>query len=247
MDIESEPAMGGYCPVTLRDKGAWVRGRYDNRAKIDDLVFFTAGPAEQEALVADPAKYMPALGGDCAVSYVDFGERVRGSTFHAAQYEGRYFFFLDAERKAAFKAQPQRYGSIDLAAGGACVVTLKDQGKTTPGLAEFAVWHEGLLYKFAGAAEKEKFLATPDLYAVEPPDPGAEPPVQPPLAPPAPAQPAPSQPPGAEPAEGEPTADQPPAPPSDGQSPEVPTTDGDAPAVESSDAPAVEALEGGSG
>ncbi len=178
--IAPEPAMGGYCPVTLKTKGVWVRGRYDDRAEIGGLDFFTAGPTEREAFLADPALYIPALGGDCAVSFVDYGEKVRGSTFHAADFRGRLYLFADAERKEAFRAQPERYASIDLAAGGACVVTLKDGGKSTPGFAEFAVWHEGLLYRFKGPEEKAKFLATPEKYATEanaaaPPQPAAQP------------------------------------------------------------------------
>jgi YHS domain-containing protein len=163
--MTAEPAMGGYCPVTFREKGAWVRGRYDERVEIDGVVFFTAGAAERDALLADPAKYMPVLAGNCAVSLVDDAQQARGSTFHAAQFEGRLFLFADAERKATFKEQPLRYASIDVAASGACVVTLKDGGKNTPGLAEYAVWYNGLLYRFLGPDEKAKFLATPDKYA----------------------------------------------------------------------------------
>jgi YHS domain-containing protein len=163
--MTAEPAMGGYCPVTFHEKGAWVRGRHDARAEIDGVVFFTAGTAERDALLADPAKYLPALAGNCAVSLVDDGQNVRGSTFHAAQFEGRLYLFVDAERKATFKEQPRRYASIDVAASGACVVTLKDGGKNTPGLAEYAVWYNGLLYRFLGPEEKAKFLAAPDKYA----------------------------------------------------------------------------------
>jgi YHS domain-containing protein len=161
----AEPVMGGYCPVMQRDKNAWVRGRYDHHVKIDGLLFLTAGAAEREALLADPAKYIPALGGDCPVSLVDYGQRESGSTFHAAHYQQRLYLFADAERKAAFAAQPKRYANIDLAASGACIVTLRDLGKNTPGLAEYAAWYNGLLYQFLGPDEKAKFLAAPEKYA----------------------------------------------------------------------------------
>lgn len=161
----AEPVMGGYCPVMQHDKNAWVRGRYEHHVKIDGLLFLTAGAPEREAMLADPAKYIPALGGDCPVSLVDYGERESGSTFHAAQYKGRLYLFADAERKAAFAAQPKRYADIDLAASGACIVTLKDLGKSTPGLAEYAAWYNGLLYRFLGPDEKAKFLAAPENYA----------------------------------------------------------------------------------
>jgi YHS domain-containing protein len=178
-EVQPEPAMGGYCPVTLKTQGAWVR---ENRAELGDLMFLTAGPAELEAFLADPTLYLPAVGGDCAVSLVDYGERVRGSTFHAAEYQGRLFFFADEERKEAFRAQPERYASIDIAAGGACVVTLKELGKTTPGFVEYAAWFDGLLYRFVGPEEKAKFLAAPEEFAAADGPTSVEPAAQPPVA-----------------------------------------------------------------
>jgi YHS domain-containing protein len=181
--IHAEPVMGGYCPVTLKTKGLWVRGRYDNRAVLGDLVFLTAGPAEQETFLADPTPFIPALGGDCPVSLVDFGEKVRGSTFHSAEYHGRLYFFADTDQKEAFRAQPERYASIDVAADGACVVTLKELGESRPGFAEFAAWHDGLLYRFVGPEEKAKFLTAPNDYMAPNDEPAAsEPAAQPSVA-----------------------------------------------------------------
>jgi YHS domain-containing protein len=101
------------------------------------------------------------------VSLVDDGERVRGSIFHASEYQGRLFLFADAQRKSAFKANPERYAMVDVAAAGACVVIQKDEGRTVPGQAKFAAWHAGLVYRFTGLAEKKKFLGAPEQYAVE--------------------------------------------------------------------------------
>ena len=58
-----------------------------------------------------------------------------------------------------------------------------------PGLAEFAAWYDGLLYRFAGREEKAQFLADPEAFAVEraapapeaPPTPSADA-TQPPVA-----------------------------------------------------------------
>jgi YHS domain-containing protein len=162
--LDAQPAMGGYCPVSIRENGVWIRGRYDYRVELGELVLLTAGSTEHDALLHDPVKYIPALSGDCAVTFVDEGQRVRGSIFHAAEYHGRLFLFADAQRKSIFKADPERYASVDLAAGGACRVTQVDEAKTAPGLAEFAAWYGGLIYHFAGADEKRKFLAAPERY-----------------------------------------------------------------------------------
>jgi YHS domain-containing protein len=163
--LGSLPAISGYCPVTLRNEGTWIRGRYEHRVELDDLMYLTAGPKERDALRADPAKYAAALGGDCVVSFINQGERIRGSVYHAFEYEDRLFLFVDAERKAAFKASPDRYASADWAANGVCVVTQLEQERATSGLADQTAWHRGKLYRFAGAEEKQKFLADPEKYA----------------------------------------------------------------------------------
>lgn len=164
--LGAAPSMAGYCPVTLRRDGAWVRGRYEFRVPLGPLAFLTAGPKERDALTSDPAKYVPALGGDCAVSFVARGERLRGSVYHAYEYEGRLFLFADAERKAVFKASPVTYAAADLAAGGVCVVSQVNEQRENPGTAEHATWHQGKVYRFVGAEEKRKFLAEPEKYAV---------------------------------------------------------------------------------
>lgn len=165
--LSNEPMIGGYCPVAIRQRGVWVRGRYEDRVELNGLVFFTAGKQEQAAFQADPAQFMPVLGGECPVSLLDLGQKVRGSIYHASEFEGRLFLFSSAENKAAFKLAAARYASVDVAAHGECVVTLADTGRHLPGFPQYVVWHEGLLYRFAGEAEQAKFLAAPEKYAVQ--------------------------------------------------------------------------------
>jgi YHS domain-containing protein len=165
--LGSLPVMMGYCPVTLRRDGVWVRGRYDYRVELGDQVFLTAGPRERDALQAEPVKFVPALGGDCVVTFVAREERVRGSVYQAFEYDGRLFLLADAERKAVFKASPEKYASADWAADGTCVVTRADEGRDVRGMPEHAAWHRGKLYRFAGDEQKQKFLAEPDKYREE--------------------------------------------------------------------------------
>lgn len=163
--LGAAPAMGGYCPVSIAEQGTWVRGRYDFRVEVGGWVFLAAGPEQRDALAADPVKYVPALGGDCAVTLVERREYVRGSVFHVFEYQDRLYLFADAQQKNAFKENPAKYALADVAAGGLCVVTQVDDGRAEPGLAAYATWHEGLLYRFAGAEQKRKFLAAPSRYA----------------------------------------------------------------------------------
>jgi YHS domain-containing protein len=171
--LETDPALGGYCPVTIRTKGVWVRGRVEDRVAVDDhLLFLTAGPVEHDSFLADPIKFIPVLAGDCAVSLVDQDRRVKGSIFHAAEHAGRLYLFADEAHKAAFKSDPAKYASVDLAAGGICVVTLADKHQSKPGFAEFSTWHDGKVYRFLGEEQRQEFLETPERYAVKDPKPG---------------------------------------------------------------------------
>ncbi|MCC6494254.1 MAG: hypothetical protein IT424_14675 [Pirellulales bacterium] len=160
------PAMSGYCPVTIQRDGLWVRGRHDNRVELDGQTWLLAGPDEKALFAADPATFLPACGGDCVVTLATTQERTGGSVFHALQYHGRLYLFADAERRAQFKADPARFADYDVANAGACVVTQVDDGRNARGLPQFAVWHSGRLYRFAGAVQRERFLADPERYAV---------------------------------------------------------------------------------
>jgi YHS domain-containing protein len=173
--LETDPALGGYCPVTIRTKGTWVRGRAEDRVAVDDhLLFLTAGPEEHDAFLADPIKFIPALAGDCPVSLVDQDRRVKGSIFHAAEHSGRLYLFADEAHKAAFKTDPAKYASVDLAASGICVVTLAEKNQSKPGFVEFSTWHDGKVYRFLGEEQRQQFLETPERYAVKDPKPGSK-------------------------------------------------------------------------
>jgi YHS domain-containing protein len=172
--LETNPALGGYCPVTIRTKGVWARGRVEDRVAVDDhLLFLTAGPAEHDAFLADPIKFIPVLAGDCAVSLVDQDRREKGSIFHAAEHAGRMYLFADEAHKTAFKSDPAKYASVDLAASGVCVVTLAEKNQSKPGFAEFSTWYDGKVYRFLGEGQRQEFLETPERYAVKDPKPGS--------------------------------------------------------------------------
>jgi YHS domain-containing protein len=45
--LSALPSMAGYCPVTLRKEGSWIRGRYEYRVELGEYVFLTVGPKER--------------------------------------------------------------------------------------------------------------------------------------------------------------------------------------------------------
>lgn len=163
--ISSPAAIGGYCPVSIRTRGQWIRGRYDDRVELGKYLFLTAGLDERELLIASPEKYVPVLAGDCAVTMIDRGERVRGSIYHSAIYKDRLFLLAGEAEVATFKENPKRYASVDVAADGNCPVTRLDRGELVPGKVEYSAWYDGLLYRCAGATELAAFKAKPEKYA----------------------------------------------------------------------------------
>lgn len=151
-------AISGYCPVSIRDAGIWSLGEERFPATFDGQVYFMVGKEQQARFAADPAAYLPALGGHCVVSEVDDDKRTSGSIYHAAQYEGRLYLFAGAEKKKIFTANPELYANADLVADGDCIVSQIDTNQTVAGNPELLIWHRSRRYYFASSAEQAKFL-----------------------------------------------------------------------------------------
>ena len=67
---------------------------------------------------------------------------------------------------AAAPARPQLpAGSPPLAFDGYCPVSLKTLNRWTEGNAQFGAVHRGRTYLFAGAEQRDQFLASPDSYS----------------------------------------------------------------------------------
>jgi len=159
--------MGGYCPVTIRTLGLWQRGKSKFKSTYDGKVYFMVGPEEQAAFQENPREYIPVLGGDSVVAYVNDFKRVPGSVFHAAQYKGRLYLLADAPEKLAFREQMSLYEGADLAYHGNCTVTLVEEKREVPGLPEFESLYLGKRYRFVSQISMEKFLVDPKAFAEE--------------------------------------------------------------------------------
>lgn len=158
-------ALEGYCPVSLKTVPKWVKGVPSIQTTFDGHAYHFANQQGKKMFLADPAKYVPVLGGDCVVSLVKMGKRVRGSVRHAALHEGRLFLFANKDGKKIFLANPKAYANADLAYGGNCVVCSLNMRRTVAGRPEFTVFHKGLRYLFPAAGQRDQFLANPQQYA----------------------------------------------------------------------------------
>ena len=159
-------ALEGYCPVSLKTMNKWVKGSPSIQSVFDGYTYYFANQQGKQMFDDQPAKYVPVLGGDCAVSYVKMGKRVPGSIRHAALNGGRLFLFANAEGKQMFLADPKAYADADLAYGGKCVVCSLNMRQTVAGKPEFTVLHKGMRYLFPSADQRDEFLGNSKKYEV---------------------------------------------------------------------------------
>jgi len=99
----------GYCPVTLAEKGVWTEGRAQWGVRHRGRTYLFAGPEQQQAFLASPDRYAPALSGDDPVTVVDQGKSLPGRRTYGVTYQSRMYLFSSPETRAQFAANPERY------------------------------------------------------------------------------------------------------------------------------------------
>ncbi len=99
----------GYCPVTVVERGSWVEGRPQWGARHRGRTYLFAGPEQQQAFLADPDRYAPALSGDDPVLAFESGRSEPGRRAYGVSYQSRMYLFSSPESRAAFTADPDRY------------------------------------------------------------------------------------------------------------------------------------------
>ena len=107
----------GYCPVCILDANKWVKGSPEYQATYDGVTYHFPEEAIKEKFLANPAKYVPALGGDCIVCYAS-SRAVPGSVNHTVRYDNRLFLFPGAEQQQAFRSNPKEFADVDLVLTG---------------------------------------------------------------------------------------------------------------------------------
>ncbi len=164
MNEQHRIGLGGYCPVCILDANKWAKGSPEHQATYDGVTYYFPEEAIKEKFVANPARYVPALGGDCIVCYAKLGKRVPGNIKHSARYGDRLFLFPGAEQQQAFLSNPVEFANADLALKGDCSVCLVHSNKRVAGKPEFAEIKDGFRYLFVSAREQAAFRKDPALY-----------------------------------------------------------------------------------
>lgn len=156
----------GYCPVCVIEMKKWVRGNSSIQAQYDGKTYYFPGEEQRKMFLKDPAKYVPALGGDCAVCLTDMKKKVPGSIQFTALHQNRLFMFPNADIKQKFMEAPGKYAQADLALGGNCPVCRVEMKQNVAGKSEFATNFGGQRYLFPSDKQRGMFLANPGKYAV---------------------------------------------------------------------------------
>jgi YHS domain-containing protein len=106
----------GYCPVTLADRGVWTEGRAQWGVRHRGRTYLFAGPEQQQAFLATPDRYAPALSGDDPVLAVEQGRSASGRRAYGVTYQSRMYLFSSPETRATFATNPERYTASALLA-----------------------------------------------------------------------------------------------------------------------------------
>jgi YHS domain-containing protein len=159
-------ALQGYCPVCATNMRKWVAGSPRYSVVYDGHTYLFPGEEQKLMFEADPARYTPALHGDCVVCAVEMKKRVPGSVRTSQLYDGRLFLFPGEKQRKMFTADPTKYANADLALGGKCAVCRVEMNQNVPGKPQYTVHYQGLRYLFPGPEQKKMFLANPGKYAV---------------------------------------------------------------------------------
>ena len=160
-------ALEGHCPVCIVQMDKWVKGDPSYQITRDGRTYFFSSEKEKNLFLADPGKFVPALGGDCVVTFAMTGKRVPGNREHMTLHKGRLFLFANDEAEDLFEADPATYENLDLALDGDCPVCLADDNQRVPGRPELVIHHEGIRYFFPSEKQRGIFLDNPDKYKVE--------------------------------------------------------------------------------
>jgi len=163
----ADVAEGGYCSVCAVMAKKWVAGKPEIVSVYDGVRYYFPGADEKKAFDADPAKYTPALDGDCVVCLKDAGKRVAGQPKFSAMHDGRIYLFPDEGAQKKFLADPKKYAAVDVAIGGNCAVCAKMMKKEMPGKTEFTSVYKGQRYFFPSAKERTMFDADPASFVAK--------------------------------------------------------------------------------
>ena len=161
---QAQVGLQGYCPVCVVNLRKWVMGDPNHAVTYDGKTYFFPGDGPKKEFLRNPAKYTPALGGDCTICYAKVGKRVAGDIRFVSMHENRLYLFPSAKERNAFDRTPKQFEDTDLAFDGNCIVCQAKMNKTVKGNEEFTAFHDGFRYLFPSNRERQIFAQSPQQF-----------------------------------------------------------------------------------
>lgn len=90
---DGAPILEGYCPVSLITTGVLVEGNTEFSSTYDSRIYVSASAEKKTTFDANPAAYLPALGGHCVVCEVEEGRIVPGKAASHVVHDSRLYLF----------------------------------------------------------------------------------------------------------------------------------------------------------
>lgn len=125
-----QTGLGGYSCVRVIQSRAWVKGDREFASMYRGVRYRFANQTELNQFIKFPQRYVPALQGDCLVSWVQDSAMVPGSTQFAAIYRNRIYLFSSQERKLEFMQAPEKFAPIS---SGSTATGLQKLGQGSSG------------------------------------------------------------------------------------------------------------------
>jgi YHS domain-containing protein len=144
---------------------ALTKGSTEFSSTYDGRTYVLESVEDLKTFDANPAAFVPALGGNCVVSKSDKASIVSGKAAFHVVYDARLHLFPSANEQKMFEAEPEKYANADLTLGGMCAVNLRNRSRRVPGKPEIVSIYDARRYLFASAEEKAAFDASPAAYA----------------------------------------------------------------------------------
>ncbi len=159
-----QPALDGNCPVCLVKKDKLVKGDPSFSSVFDGKTYLFPMAKQKRMFDANPAAFVPVLGGDCAVCKIEKGKQVAGKAEFRTVHDGRLYLFPGKKQQKMFERNPHRYVDAGLALGGACPVCLVKSDKVVVGKPEYASVYDGERYLFPGPDQQHMFDTNPAAF-----------------------------------------------------------------------------------
>lgn len=102
-----------------------------------------------------------ALAGFSPVSLLDQTQWVVGKNDYTLDYQGKRFWFSNAQQRRTFLQSPDRYTPVAM---GRCLVTWADHGRERAGQVQYTAIYRQRIYLFRDHAAKQRFLERPEYY-----------------------------------------------------------------------------------